>query len=483
MFSSEYTSAFSTTNSYEATHRHSAPVPASPLSWTLKRPRSNSFTSFSLKMFRQTDGDDVTPSASASRYSRPRSFLTSRSINERRKRSMALSECIPSAVWNANPDDVTYVKILPNLFLPASLGLTQPDAPQTRSADPTLETAYSQNVTIASSSIEVASFGAIFRHCAPYIASHRGCTMVFHLPAHYLYGSAAKRALFENMMDEIAILHLLGIHIVVVIGVRETVDQRLLSLGKTAKYHHGIRVTDLDTLALIKEESGKARFEVESLLARGFKGITNSKQVGINMVSSNLFYSAKPFGIRDGVDFQFTGEVRRVDSDNIRKRLESQDIICLTSLGYSMSGEVFHIPSETLAAECAIALQASKIIFVTQGEGMIDVAKKSPIQSLRLSQAKVLLNQWNIQASAYNYFEKEEKEASDSSSSHEGDTVSAAVQRKTYQNVSDEMQDFLPKYVDATHETFTQASTHHDSSASTSPPSQRISSFVRMIAR
>lgn len=56
------------------------------------------------------------------------------------------------------------------------------------------------------------------------------------------------------------------------------------------------------------------------------------------MVSGNFFYSAKPLGVREGVDFKLAGEVRRIEVDNFVKRLESGDVVLITSLGYSSSG-------------------------------------------------------------------------------------------------------------------------------------------------
>ena len=116
-------------------------------------------------------------------------------------------------------------------------------------------------------------------------------------------------------------------------------------------------------------------------------------QSGINVVSGNFFYSAKPFGVRQGVDYQLTGEVRKVEVDNIKKRLESGDVVLLTSLGYSPSGEVFNCQSESLAAECAARLSAAKIIYLTRGEVMYDTenGQNDIIQNLRLAQAIAFL--------------------------------------------------------------------------------------------
>jgi len=84
-----------------------------------------------------------------------------------------------------------------------------------------------------------------------------------------------------------------------------------------------------------------------------------------NVVSGN-FYSAQPFGILDGVDYKYTGFVRRVEVEKIRQVHAHRDIVLLTSLGVSPSGEAFNVNSESLAATVAGALDASKIIFFTE---------------------------------------------------------------------------------------------------------------------
>jgi acetylglutamate kinase len=205
---------------------------------------------------------------------------------------------------------------------------------------------------------------------------------------------------YEAVLDDISILHLLGVQLVLVAGVRLELDNKLLESGRTPKYHDGMRITDEETMSHLKEVSGSARIEIESSLARGFRG--RPGQSGINVVSGNFFYSAKPLGVRDGVDFKLTGEVRRVEVENLRKRLEAGDIVMLTSLGYSSSGEVFNVPSESLAAECAARLQAAKIIYMTDGEQIVDDRTGKNVQSLRLSQAVSLLNTCGIKSDVYN---------------------------------------------------------------------------------
>jgi acetylglutamate kinase len=249
---------------------------------------------------------------------------------------------------------------------------------------------------ISADDLNTTNFGSIFRQCAPYIAMHSGCCMVIHLGGQAMQNKDD----YEAVLDDISILHLLGVQLVLVAGVRVELDNKLLESGRIPNYHDGMRITDEETMSYLKEVSGSARIEIESSLARGFRG--RPGQSGINVVSGNFFYSAKPLGVRDGVDYKLTGEVRKVEVENLRKRLEAGDVVMLTSVGYSSSGEVFNVPSESLAAECAARLQAAKIIYMTDGEQIVDDRTGKNVQSLRLSQAVSLLNTCGIKSDVYN---------------------------------------------------------------------------------
>lgn len=301
-------------------------------------------------------------------------------------RSSSSSSLNASIPFVAEPDtsdeitssDISYISLIPT----------------TSNSVPTNELTES---SVSADDFDAASFGTIFRQCAPYIAMHRNSVLVIHIPGHVLQN----RNTFDAISDDISILHLLGVQIVLVVGVRDQLDVKVQQSGSTPSYHSGMRVTDEDTLRWLKETSGSARFEIESSLARGFRGRSPGQQ-GINVVSGNFFYTAKPLGVRNGIDFKFTGEVRRIESENIKKRLESGDVVLLTSLGYSPSGESFNVPSESLAAECAVNLKASKIIFLTEGELLWDTRKDKNVQSLRLGQAVALLDLWGIRSATYN---------------------------------------------------------------------------------
>jgi amino-acid N-acetyltransferase len=87
-------------------------------------------------------------------------------------------------------------------------------------------------------------------------------------------------------------------------------------------------------------------------------------------VASGNFITAKPLGVLDGVDFVHTGEVRKVDTVAIQRRLQDGDLVLLSPLGYSPSGEVLNLSVEDVASATAGALKADKLIFLMDTVGV-----------------------------------------------------------------------------------------------------------------
>jgi amino-acid N-acetyltransferase len=69
--------------------------------------------------------------------------------------------------------------------------------------------------------------------------------------------------------------------------------------------------------------------------------------------------------VRSGVDFQFTGAVRKVDAAALAAQLEVADIVVVPHLGYSSTGEVFNLAWEDVAESVAVALRADKLLMYT----------------------------------------------------------------------------------------------------------------------
>lgn len=203
------------------------------------------------------------------------------------------------------------------------------------------------------------------RNTAPYINAHRGKTFVL-----MLGGDAARHENFANIIHDLALLNSLGVRLVVVHGARPQIDERLQRAGLASSFHNGLRITDSETLEHVKDAAGSLRSQIEALLSMG---LPNSPMQGSRMrVCSGNFVTAKPIGVKDGVDFHHTGQVRRIDSAGIRQQLEDGSIVLQSPLGYSPTGEIFSLALEDVAMHCAAAIGADKLVLFGAAEGLMD---------------------------------------------------------------------------------------------------------------
>jgi amino-acid N-acetyltransferase len=205
------------------------------------------------------------------------------------------------------------------------------------------------------------------RQSTPYVHTHRGRTFVIAFG-----GEAVAAPDFPVLIHDLALLHGLGIRLVLVHGARPQIEQRLARHGIELRYVNGLRVTDDEALACVKEAAGVARIEIEALLSLG---LANSPMQGVRIpVASGNFVTARPLGVLDGVDYRYTGAVRRVDRQALRQRLDSGAVALLPPIGYSPTGEVFNLSAADVARSAAIALEADKLIFLTEEPGVTDAA-------------------------------------------------------------------------------------------------------------
>lgn len=213
-----------------------------------------------------------------------------------------------------------------------------------------------------------------FRHSSPYINAHRGKTFVL-----MLEGDAIADDNFANIVQDIALLNSLGVRLVIVHGARPQIDQALNVLNITSRFHADLRITDQPALNAVRAAIGIVKSDIEARLS---VGLPNTPMHGarIRVVSGN-FVTAKPKGVIDGIDFQHTGEVRRIDKQAINQQLDQGNIVLLSSCGYSPSGEMFNLAAEDVATQTAIALSAEKLILMGEDEGLPSVSEDSAVIS------------------------------------------------------------------------------------------------------
>jgi amino-acid N-acetyltransferase len=176
-------------------------------------------------------------------------------------------------------------------------------------------------------------------------------------------------------------------------GTRPQIEEQMRQHGVTPRYVGGRRVTDEKALACVKEANGIVRVEMEALLSME---LANSPMWGADIrVSSGNFVTAKPVGVVNGVDFQHTGEVRKIDADGIAKRLDDHEVVLISPIGFSPTGDVFNCTLEDVATATATALKADKLIFLTETAGALD-ARGRLISELNVKQAEELATANNL---------------------------------------------------------------------------------------
>jgi amino-acid N-acetyltransferase len=202
-----------------------------------------------------------------------------------------------------------------------------------------------------------------FRSVAPYIHTHRGKTFVVGIA-----GEAIAAGKLQSLAQDLALIQSMGVKIVLVHGFRPQVNEQLRAKGHEAKYSHGIRITDSVALDCAQEAAGQLRYEIEAAFSQG---LPNTPMAGstVRVISGN-FLTARPVGIVDGVDFQHSGVVRKVDVAGITRSLDMGAMVLLSPFGFSPTGEAFNLAMEEVATSVATALQADKLIFLTEVPGI-----------------------------------------------------------------------------------------------------------------
>ncbi|APR35512.1 amino-acid N-acetyltransferase [Paraburkholderia sp. SOS3] len=255
----------------------------------------------------------------------------------------------------------------------------------------------------ASASAPVATGGAIaspvqhaqfvdwMRSVAPYIHAFHNKTFVVGFG-----GEVVHQGLLNALVSDIALLQAMGIQIVLVHGSRPQVEEQMSLHGVQSEFSQGMRITDARALESAKEAAGEVRLDIEAAISQGLPN-TPMAHAHISVVSGN-FVTARPVGILDGVDFQHTGVVRKIDAESIRHSLASRKLVLLSPLGFSPTGEAFNLAMEDVASAAAIALRADKLVFLTETDGLFEGGEL--IRELSLDDAYKLQESGQVQGDA-----------------------------------------------------------------------------------
>ncbi|MCP1327743.1 amino-acid N-acetyltransferase, partial [Halomonas sp. 707D4] len=175
-----------------------------------------------------------------------------------------------------------------------------------------------------------------FRNASPYINAHRGRTFVI-----LIEGEAMASGHGEQLIQDLALLHTLGVRLVVAFGIRPQVQAALNAAGVEPARVDGRWVADSSVMTHVEQVASHQRLWLEARLSLGLPS-SPLHGVELSVVSGNLV-TAKPLGVREGVDFDHSGEVRRVRATAIKELLAQGSLVLLPPLGFSSTGEVFDL--------------------------------------------------------------------------------------------------------------------------------------------
>lgn len=209
------------------------------------------------------------------------------------------------------------------------------------------------------------AFVECFRGAAPYIHAHSGKTFVLQVG-----GDVALSEGFSHLIHDLALLNSLAIKLVIVFGARPQIDKLLKERNITPEYCGALRVTDEASISSVTQAVGEVKIQIEALLSMG---LPNSPMAESAVkVSSGNYVTGRPYGILNGVDLNLTGKVRSIEKETINTRLNAGEIVLITPLGYSSTGEVFNLNSFEVATQVAIDLKADKLIMFNNSQSLKD---------------------------------------------------------------------------------------------------------------
>ena len=229
-------------------------------------------------------------------------------------------------------------------------------------------------------STNIATTTSWFRTAAPYIHAHRGARFVVAFD-----GETIATEGFDNLIHDFALLNSLGIKLILVYGARQQIDIQSKMHKVDIKHHHDLRITDDKSLKIVRSVIGKLRIDIEAKLSFGLPH-TPMADAQVRCTSGN-FVTARPVGIKDGIDFGHTGEVRRVDTQGINEQLALGNMVLLPPMGFSPTGEIFNLSYEAIATSVATDLAADKLIFI--GENCDELPREMTVeQAQKVDQSK-----------------------------------------------------------------------------------------------
>ena len=200
----------------------------------------------------------------------------------------------------------------------------------------------------------------------PYIQKFSGKTVVIKYGGNAMINEELK----NSVIEDIILLKFIGLNPIVVHGGGPDISKALSEKGVKSQFVNGLRVTDEETVKVAQEVLiGKTNKEIVALINKH-----GGRAVGISGIDASFIECEKQKTIVDGeeVDIGFVGKIKKVKRCVLDLLYKDQWIPVIAPIGTDSDGNSYNVNADTVAAAVAAAVQAEKLILLTDVEGIKD---------------------------------------------------------------------------------------------------------------
>lgn len=230
----------------------------------------------------------------------------------------------------------------------------------------------------------------VLMEALPYIRKFHGKTMVIKLGGHAMVDGC----ILDTVVSDVVLLQLIGIKVVLVHGGGPEITEKMKALGKEPKFVGGLRITDDETLEVAQMVLvGKINTKIVSLISKA-----GGRAIGISGNDANLIIARKMERQRvrvdnreEEVDLGHVGEIEEIRPDVLNTLLENGYVPVIAPLAIDRNGNDLNINADTAAGEFAIALNAYKLISMTDVDGIMDRERTKVFRQMTKTDAEQLI--------------------------------------------------------------------------------------------
>jgi acetylglutamate kinase len=232
----------------------------------------------------------------------------------------------------------------------------------------------------------------VLTEALPYIQQFHGKTMVIKLGGHAMIDPDV----LEDAIKDAVLLQLVGIRVVLVHGGGPEITDKMKALGKEPKFVSGLRITDQETLEIAQMVLvGKINTNIVSLIAKsGARGIGISGNDGNLIIGRKMELQKVTVGGKEHeVDLGHVGEIEEIDPSLLNTLLDNRYIPVIAPIAIDRNGQILNVNADTAAGDIAIALHATKLINMTDVDGVMDRERKHVYRRLSLHEAQTMMKE------------------------------------------------------------------------------------------